>query len=250
MGNPVGVSMGVTAIGFTKERIEEIIRGERLADPSELLYRDPSRFRAGELHDHYEQWENLVDDQPSPQQLQILRWIRNKISIFEFLRPFSGNFRGQSYDSARPPTRQFRNNPSCRPFADFVRRTLLDRLRMGAISLRGKVGESEPPYLVLPLTVEPTKPRLCHDARFLNLWMVDMPFSLDSLTHLPRYVGRDTYQTVLDDKSGYDHFLSTEDSREFFGIQWGGWYFVYNTLPFGWKISPYVYHSTGLGTGQ
>ena len=116
----------------------------------------------------------------------------------------------------------------------------------GAISLRGKVGESEPPYLVLPLTVEPTKPRLCHDARFLNLWMVDMPFSLDSLTHLPRYVGRDTYQTVLDDKSGYDHFLLTEDSREFFGIQWGGWNFVYNTLPFGWKISPYVYHSTGL----
>ena len=245
-GTLVGVSMGVTATGFTKERIEEIIRGERLADPSELLYRDPSRFRAGELHDHYEQWENLVDDQPSPQQLQILRWIRNKISIFEFLRPFSGNFRGQSYDSAGPPTRQFRNNPSCRPFADFVRRTLLDRLRMGAISLRGKVGESEPPYLVLPLTVEPTKPRLCHDARFLNLWMVDMPFSLDSLTHLPRYVGRDTYQTVLDDKSGYDHFLLTEDSPEFFGIQWGGWYFVYNTLPFGWKISPYVYHSTGL----
>ena len=197
MGNPVGVSMGVTATGFTKERIEEIIRGERLADPSELLYRDPSRFRAGKLHDHYEQWENLVDDQPSPQQLQILRWIRNKISIFEFLRPFSGNFKGQSYDSAHPPTRQFRNNPSCRPFADFVRRTLLDRLRMGAISLRGKVGESELPYLVLTPTVEPTKPRLCHDAHFLNLWMVDMPFSLDSLTHLPRYVGRDTTRLFL-----------------------------------------------------
>jgi len=38
----------------------------------------------------------------------------------------------------------------------------------------------------------------------------------------------------------------TEESRTFFGIQWGGWYFVYNTLPFGWKISPFVYHSTGL----
>ena len=88
---------------------------------------------------------------------------------------------------------------------------------MGAISLRGKVGESEPPYLVLPLTVEPTKPRLCHDARFLNLWMVDMPFSLDSLTHLPRYVGRDTYQTVLDDKSGYDHFLLTENAENSLG---------------------------------
>ena len=117
---------------------------------------------------------------------------------------------------------------------------------MGAISLRGKVGASEPPYLVLPLTVEPTKPTLCHNARFLNLLMVYMPFSLDSLTHLPQYVGWDTYQTVLDDQSGYDHFLLTEDSREFFEIQWGGWHFVCNTLLFGWKISPYVYHSTGL----
>ena len=24
------------------------------------------------------------------------------------------------------------------------------------------------------------------------------------------------------------------------------WYFTHNTLPFGWKISPYVYHTTGL----
>ena len=56
----------------------------------------------------------------------------------------------------------------------------------------------DPPFIVLPLTVEPTKPRLCHDARYLNLWMRDMPFSLDKLIDLPRYVGKDTYQTVLD----------------------------------------------------
>ena len=108
------------------------------------------------------------------------------------------------------------------------------------------MGEVEPPYLVLPLTVEPTKPRLCHDARFFNLWMRDMPFKLDAILDLPRYVGRDTYQTTLDDKLGYDHLLLSVESRTFFGIQWGGWYFVYNTLPFGWKISPFVYHSTGL----
>ena len=29
-------------------------------------------------------------------------------------------------------------------------------------------------------------------------------------------------------------------------MQWGGWYFVYNTLPSGLKISPFVHHSTGL----
>ena len=54
------------------------------------------------------------------------------------------------------------------------------------------------------------------------------------------------YQTILDDKSGYDHLLLSVERRTFFGIRWGGWHFVYNTLPFGWKISPFVYHSTGL----
>ena len=32
---------------------------------------------------------------------------------------------------------------------------------------------------------------------------------------LPRYVSRDSFQTVLDDKSGYDHILLTNDSRTF-----------------------------------
>ena len=89
-----------------------------------------------------------------------------------------------------------------------MRSTLLDRLTSGAISLKGKVGEVEPPYLILPL--------------------------------------KTSFQTILDDKSGYDHLLLSVESRTFFGTRWGGWHFVYNTLPFGWKISPFVYHSTGL----
>ena len=109
-----------------------------------------------------------------------------------------------------------------------------------------RVGQVKPPHLVLPLTVEPTKPRLCHDARFLNLWMQDKPFTLDKLTNLPRYVSKDTYQTVLDVKPGYDHLLLSDDSHTYFGFEWAGWYFTYNTLPFGWKISPYVYHTTGF----
>ena len=32
----------------------------------------------------------------------------------------------------------------------------------------------------------------------------------------------------------------------FFGFQWAGWYFVSNTIPFGWKSSAFIYHSIGL----
>ena len=98
-------------------------------------------------------------------------------------------------------------------------KTLLNRLTTGAISLLGKVGDVQAPHIVLPLNAEPSKPRLCHDARYLNLWMRDKPFTLDSLNDLPWYVAKDSYQTVLDDKSGYDQILLTDESRTFLGIQ-------------------------------
>ena len=98
----------------------------------------------------------------------------------------------------------------------------------------------------MPITVEPTKSRMCHDERFLNLWIKDCPFSLDYLSDLPRYVGPGHFPTVCDDKSGYDHICLSPSSRTLFGLSWKGCYFVYKTLPFGWKASAYVYHSTGL----
>ena len=97
--------------------------------------------------------------------------------------------------------RCFKNNMPCKPFVSFAQKTLINRLRTGAISLEGMLGEVAPPHLVLPLTVEPLKPRLCHDARYLNLWMRDNLFFLDTLNDLPRYVTKDSFQTVLDDKS-------------------------------------------------
>lgn len=164
----------------------------------------------------------------------------------QFFRHFSGTFKGEQYESERPPSEWFENNKRCQPFVNFIRRTLIERVENGAISVLGRVGEVQLPHLVMPLTVEPSKPRLCHDARFLNLWMMDSPVILDHVTDLPRYVFEDSYQTTLDDKSGYDHLLLDDESRTYFGIQWGGWLLTYNTLPFGWKESPMIYHSTGL----
>lgn len=220
--------------------------GQKNGNVEELCFRDPKHFRAGELHRYAQFWEEVANKAPSSSQHEVLLWINNNVSVFPYFRYFKGMFKGEHFDSALPPSRLFKNNVSCRPFVPFIQQTLLDRLRIGAVSLVGRVGHVQPPHLVLPLTVEPTKPRLCHDARFLNLWMHDKPFSLDKLSDLPRYVSRDSYQTVLDDKSGYDHLFKSTDSRTYFGFQWAGWFFTYNTLPFGWKISPYVYHTMGL----
>lgn len=50
----------------------------------------------------------------------------------------------------------------------------------------------------------------------------------------------------IDDKSGYDHILFTNESSTYFGIEWEGLWWECTTLPFGWKNSPYVYQMIGL----
>lgn len=35
-------------------------------------------------------------------------------------------------------------------------------------------------------------------------------------------------------------------SRTYFGLEWQGFYFVFRTLPFGWKASAFIYHQLGL----
>ncbi|KAK3745843.1 hypothetical protein QZH41_014933, partial [Actinostola sp. cb2023] len=108
------------------------------------------------------------------------------------------------------------------------------------------LGGPSPPHLVMPITIEPSKPRMCHDERFLNLWIKDCPLRLDYISNLPRYVTKASFQTTMDDKSGYDHVALSPQSRTYFGIEWQGWYFVYHTIPFGWKASAYVYHTIGM----
>ena len=95
------------------------------------------------------------------------------IDITAFCRPFKVVFKGVEYDCPTPPRETFKNHPSCKHFVDFISETLSQRLKTGAVAVWGKVGEVQPPHLVLPITTEPSRPRLCIDARFLNLWMKD-----------------------------------------------------------------------------
>lgn len=105
----------------------------------------------------------------------------------------------------------------CLGFEEFISSTTLGRVKNGALLVWGKVGSVRPPHLVMPITVEPTKPRMCQDERFLNLWIKDLPLSLDYIPGLPRYVVKSHYQTTFDDKSGYDHVRLSPDSSTLAG---------------------------------
>jgi len=78
------------------------------------------------------------------------------------------------------------------------------------------------------------------------LWIKDLPFKLDHLSDLPRYVLPGHYQTTFDEESGYQHVYLHPSPRTSFGQQWQGFYFTFCTLPFGWKASAFLYHNLGL----
>ncbi|KAK3731002.1 hypothetical protein QZH41_006641 [Actinostola sp. cb2023] len=215
------------------------------ASVADVSFRDPDYFVAGEIHNHRPQWEKILTDYQKRE--EILGYLRTGVRVQDFLVPFKGDFQGQFYNSKTPSRASFPNSKSCTGFEDFISTTLSQRLRNGSMSIWGKVGSAEPPHLVMPITIEPTKPRMCHDERFLNLWIKDCPLALDYISNLPRYVGPRSFQTTMDEKSGYDHVLVSQDSRSLLGLEWQGWFFVFHTIPFGWKASAYVYHTFGMG---
>jgi hypothetical protein len=230
--------------GETTMPSSHVIEAEMVASGSQfciddIVFRDPKGFRAGSLHNCLLEWDRL-----SPPE-EVRGWLEKGVCVEKMFRHFKGNFQGQSYDSDVPETNYFPNAKICKDYAPFIVKTLEERIEDGSISVIGKMGDCEPPLLVLPITIEPSKPRMCHDERFLNLWICDFPFSLDTLKDVPRLVGKDTFMSSIDDKSGYNHILLHPDSRKYFGLQFGGWYLVFNTIPFGFKASAYIYHTTG-----
>ena len=169
---PLQVGEGMAVPHFDMDYISDIISSDTPPDISKLPFRNPDSFVAGNIHQFHDTWREIASLSHNDVVEEVVHWIENKVSVHKFFRSFKGN----SYDSPIPPHMEFDNNVSCNKFSDFIDRSLLERVCSGAVSVWGKVGEVDPPHLVMPLTVEPTKPRLCHDERFLNLWIKDCPF--------------------------------------------------------------------------
>ena len=66
------------------ERWKECLQG--------LAFRDPSKFIAGGLHDHLDQWDSLLDIVNNEQSVEVRKWLHDKVDIFDYFKPFKGNF--------------------------------------------------------------------------------------------------------------------------------------------------------------
>ena len=138
----------------------------------------------------------------SHEHVDLMDIINGGVNIERFLT----HVKGKSFDPNLPPPIVLENSKSCAQFSDLISTTIWQWVLAGVLSVWGEIGQVSLPYLVLPLTVEPSKPCLCHDKRYLNLWIKDLPFRLNHLSDLPRYVLPGHYQTTFNEKSGYSTF--------------------------------------------
>ena len=222
----------------------DVLSGAARPDFSGLRLRDPKSFRCGNLHYHADQWDAIMTgirgyDTVKP-------WIHGGVHIPAFFRHYKGEFNGRHFDSAEPPCMYFQNdNVRCLEFKDFVSKTILQRLEEGSIKWLGRVGIDPPPKVVNALSVEPTKPRLINSMRAVNLFCEDHPFKLTSLSEIVQHVPPHSFFTGMDDTQGYKHLALTPESYQYCGFEWSGHWFADTTLPFGWKLSAYVYFTVG-----
>ncbi|XP_078368323.1 uncharacterized protein LOC144652183 [Oculina patagonica] len=115
--------------------VQDVIAGKALADPSMLAFRDPHHFLAGQLHNFCETWLSITSQTDSDTPKEVLGWIEDGVTVFKYFRHFRGSFKGENFDCELPPCKIFQNHISCKPFASFISRSILDRLATGAISL-------------------------------------------------------------------------------------------------------------------
>ena len=222
----------------------DVLGGSVRPDFDGLRLRCPGSFRCGNLHQSAPQWDALMTGVKG---YGVVRpWVHGGVHLPDFFEHYSGVFRGRHFDSVIPPPMYYQNdNVRCAEFVDFIGRTILTRLAEGSIKWLGRVGVVPPPRVINALSVEPTKPRLILSMRGVNLFCRTMDFSLTPLSDIVRHVPAGSYFSALDDTQGYKHLSLTPESYQFCGFEFGDHYFCDTTLPFGWKLSAYVYTTVG-----
>ena len=117
----------------------------------------------------------------------IMGWL-NGVSIHEFINEnASGSFQGREYTGAELTAAEYSNHVPAEHEA-WVDSEVQKLVYQGGIAEWLKVAnvsDQPRPRMVMPLGIEPNKPRLIYDARWLNLMCRHVPFAMDSVGREP-----------------------------------------------------------------
>ena len=90
--------------------ISEVTSGTSKVSVDDVVFRNPNSFIAGERQQHYDTWDHILHDFHKKD--EVLRYISEGVSVFDFFRPFKGQFfislvspRGKNYKQCIPKGR-------------------------------------------------------------------------------------------------------------------------------------------------
>ena len=206
---------------------------------------DDSNFRTGSLSSASDYWRDTLLPAsllPSHEQRRILEWVRDGVDVNAFVKPYAGEYEGVTFNHATPPKYHARNMPVAPEHVAFVRDSIADYVRSGAV-----VRANTRPQMVHPIGVaaHPTtgKLRLILDARALNLFTPSDDMKYETLRMFQQGISPQDTLFSIDHKSGYHHVSLQATSWKYFGFQWERTTYVFTVLPFGWAPACYIYNT-------
>ena len=205
-----------------------------------MPFRDETQFQAGSLSASRSFWADVIlRDAPVAERTFILDILDHGVRVDDYLAEPDGA--GGWKPSTGPPASSYPNRVPPE-FEAFVTQTLASAEAAGTLRRFVPVpGGPERPHLVLALSIEPTKPRLITDARPLNAFTREQPFSLDNVGHIPSLIGVGELMVSLDHTNAYSHVNLHCSSERMFGIRWKNILYAWCCLSFGYMLSPYIY---------
>ena len=201
----------------------------------------PKIFLPGSLSLCLKFWEDVVLVN-HPLKVDILLWLKYGVKVEYFLSDFSsGTYNGVHINSRLPQFYRERNHVSPE-FQEWVTLEIQQLVKSNVLLKWDPDTMGSPsPLIIAPLLVEPSKPRLIYDARYLNCFLTLPSVEMWGLGKIPSCCWEGMYFITVDHKSGYFHVPLHPSSWTYFGVEWLGEVYCYVTLTFGWSPSAFIY---------
>ena len=189
-------------------------------------------------------WQNVIlPETPETERNTLLAWVKG-VNVLDFIDPdTSGIYQDHPYSGAELTPVHLRNYVPDE-FTPWVTDEVQPSVRKGCVARWADIADVsmyEKPHMVLPLRVQPKKPRQIWDARWLNLMCRHLPFTMDGVGKVAQCAWKGAYQVTIDHKAGYHHVALSTESWQYFGFECKGEFYVFTVLAFGWCSAPVIY---------